>query len=116
MTEISPPYGDQPEVPSDRVTEAQLFHLEAAAHDVLARTSVGEPLVLNHPAALCVAGLARELRRYRALLLGLAAAADAAPGFETCACPLPEHVEGCPVPALEAEVKAIRAERKNQGG
>lgn len=89
--------------PSTRVSEAELLYLEK---------HFGMPAD-PHQALRVVA----EIRRYRALLLGLALAwhgpHDDVP--ETCPFHMatePRCPEACPWPELRAEVQAIRAERR----
>lgn len=108
MTETSPPYGDQP-APSARISEARLLEIEAEM--IAAAAEYHDNAVEFYPRELI-----EEIRRYRAMLIGLAGPPGSQP--YCCACVFcnnsdpGEHNESCPWPALEAEVKAILAERK----
>src|SRR5262245_30464251 len=75
MSEQATPYGAQPLIPSDRVTGAELLEWEAS-------TATFGPIVYGRHDDPEVAGMLKvieerqrlvaEIRRYRALLLGLA--------------------------------------------
>jgi hypothetical protein len=116
-------------IPRYRVTEAELLALESDA---------GKALVASVPPGALIDTLVAEIRRYRAMLLGLASqwAIGGNPPWDmrhrekidgTYVCAFcaerwdgyghagegdPKHAADCPWPALQAEVAAIRAERK----
>lgn len=105
------PPTEQPVIPSDRVTEAELLDLEGRAAVGWWREEE------DCPSGETVARLLREIRRYRALLLGLTSKPCPVVDFFCWWChadlkdPKAPHNEGCPWPPLEAEVQAIKDER-----
>lgn len=99
MSEQRTPYGDQPPPPpSTRISEKELIALEGTF-------------------APSVYRLAQEIRRYRAVLLGLIGAfernrPERCPSCRARLDSIPElHFGGCTWEDLEAELAAIRAER-----
>lgn len=115
-------YGDpQPVIPSDRVTEAELLACESGRMEI---EYDGSRLALI---SKTVRKLALEIRRYRAMLLGLVehgaglqAEGEEADGRETCffcgEWTYEPHKADCVWAPVEAEVAAIRSERKRSDG
>lgn len=109
---------------NERISEARLVEYATKAGELLEhfRTATGVTgnAALEASFATITERLVAEVQRYRALLLGIADLDPADPEFLTCQfCEArtgehaaEPHREGCPWPAFEAEVRAIREEQR----